>query len=588
MGSTPPITFGGLSSNLPVNDIISKLMDVERRPITLMQQQKQKLSAESAQYDVSRTRLVTLQGSIKKLAVSSILESDPFQSKSATSSDVSAVSVSVGDSATPQTVTLKVNSLASPTLATSNSQIGSPLTGPNLLRDVTQRTIRSGNFTVYVNGTANTIAVNDSDTFDDVLGRIDAISGIDSATVDGTGKLNISFANGTQVKLGSNADTSNFLSVAYLDTGVATNTSITSSNATNTLNLSADISDNGSARLQTAVTAGSTFKIGTANFNTTGKSIVDLLSDINSATEANVVAVYNTATNKLELTNKTTGSTNIYLEDTSGNFLSAMGLIVGGNSTAGQTLGSNADFLLNGAKFYSTSNTVTESVTGLTGVTLNLTGTNTTPATISITRNNAPLKESAKKFVDDFNKVISFIDQQTNAESGVIRNRSTLVNLRNQLRGLVSKSVSGLSEFDSLPLVGISTGSPNESVSGSASTTLQFTEATFDKALANNREEVEQLFKGSEGIFTQLKSLVDAALFDDTSNVRDGIFAASAASISAKQKNLDESIKRTEARLTAKEAQLRSQFAMMDKLTSQYQSQGTAISGLASQLRANR
>ncbi|MEB3206645.1 MAG: flagellar filament capping protein FliD [Vampirovibrionales bacterium] len=588
MGSTPPITFGGLSSNLPVNDIITKLMDVERRPITLMQQQKQKLSAESAQYDVSRTRLVTLQGSIKKLAVSSILESDPFQSKTATSSDTSAVSVSVGDSATPQTVTLKVNSLATATKATSQNQIGRLLTGSNLLSDVSQRTIRSGNFTVYVNGTANTIAVNDSDTFDDVLGRIDAISGIDSATVDGTGKLNLAFANGTQVKLGSNADTSNFLSVAYLDTGVATSTSITSSNATNTLNLSADISDNSAARLQTAVTAGSTFKIGTASFDTSGKSIIDLLDEINSATEANVVAVYNTAANKLELTNKTTGSTNIYLEDTSGNFLSAMGLIVGGNSTAGQTLGSNADFLLNGAQFYSTSNTVTESVSGLTGVTLNLTGTNTTAATISIARNNAPLKESAKKFVDDFNKVISFIDQQTDAETGVIRNRSTLVNLRNQLRSLVSKSVSGLSEYNSLPLVGISTGAPNESTSGSASTTLQFTETTFDKALANNREEVEQLFKGSGGIFTQLKSLVDAALFDDPTDVKDGIFAASASSITAKQKNLDDSIKRTEARLTAKEAQLRSQFAMMDKLTSQYQSQGTAISGLAAQLRANR
>ncbi|MEB3245323.1 MAG: flagellar filament capping protein FliD [Vampirovibrionales bacterium] len=587
MGST--INFGGLASGLPVNDIITQLMAIERRPLDLLEQRKALLRTESAQFDSARSRVNGLLDAIKKIKANSVLDSNPFQNKKTLSSNESVATATASDAATPQQVTLRVNKLATATTATSLSGLGQALQGSDALTTLTQRSITTGSFTVYVNGTANDVDVLEGDTFDDVLTRLEGIAGITDASIDSNGKFTLTSSPGNTLKLGSNADTSNFLKATGLATGTLAGNTISGSIEHNTLNLASDISDNATTRLQTAVTAGSTFKIGAATFDTTGKSLGDIIGEINSSTDANVLASYNTATNKLELTNKTTGDVPIFLEDTTGNFLQATGLISGSNTLAAQTFGENADFILNGSQLYSTSNDISETISGLTGITLTLTGEDSgSDLTIDIQRDDTALKSSIEGFVKEYNKVISFIDDQTNAEKGLIKNRSTLVNLRNQLKGALSGLVSGNSEYSSLALVGVSTGAPNSGSSGTASSTLQFNASALDTALASNREEVEQLFVGTEGIFTQLKTLVDGALYDDPENVTDGVFAAQSSASAAKIKDIDDAVARGEARLEAKEKLLRAQFSAMERVIQQFQSQGSSLTGLASQLAANR
>ncbi len=580
------ISFGGISSGLPVDDIISQLMDVERRPINLMQQRIVDLNLNKAQYTGAGERSSTLLDTLKKLTAQSVLDQNLFELKSATSSNEAVATATADESASSQNIKLEVINLASQTTAQSLAPVGSLITGVSPLSDLAQGNVSNGDFTVFVDGVASTVTVDNTQDVNSVLTQISGIAGITGASVVG-GQIQVSFGAGTNIQLGGNGDTSNFLDVSFLKTGTQTATDITGSSVLSGINLGADVGT-AAANIAAGVVTAGTFTIGTATFDTTGKNLGTLISEINDSADANVTASFNLSQNRLELISKETGSAMINLADGTSDFLTKMGLVSGVDTTAAQTAGNNAQIVLNGSTIFSSSNTVTAGLTGLTGVTLELTGITTgTPIDIDIAQDNTELASTLADFVAQVNGVISFIDEQTDSQNdnAALKGESGLRRFRDQLRRTTSDAVAGLTVFSSLGFVGISTGAVT-GTAGAAST-FQFDEAAFTTALAQNPSEVRALMTGTGGIFTQLESIVDGALRDDPDATLDGLFVSHGTSIQNRVDSINDQIERAEIRLERRESLLRQQFTVMEQLIAQSQNQGNALAGLANQLSSN-
>jgi flagellar hook-associated protein 2 len=574
------ISFSGLASGLPVNDIIDQLLAIERRPIDLMEQRISDLSKSRTYVDNVETRVKTLNSSIQKLTDGNITTSmDLFKAKKTTSSNESIATATAGSKAANQTLDLNILTIATATKAeslgsgSSTGNVANLVNGTTLVSDMANGAGKAGTFTVYYDGNAQEITVNSGDDVDAVLGNINAAFG---------GQINASIAGGIvtlqnlgagTITVGSNGDTSNFLAVTQLDVGTYVGDDLLSANPLSAIKTAGTLTDN-AANLQTAVTAG-TVTIGGSTFTIDASTTLEgLMNKINSDANANVTATYNIRTNKIEFVSKDPGKVAITLGapgDTS-NFLSAVNMIQPGDSLAYQTLGQNATFQINGGPIIeSTSNTVTDAVTGIKDVTLKLIApSGGSDVTISIQQDTDKLVDAVQKFVDDFNSVISYIDQQVDSKTGALAGDNAMIRFRNNLRQQVTDLVAN-SDLISLASVGITTGKVG--MEGDAPKKLQFDKNAFIDKLNQDPEAVRDLFLGNTttnitGVMQKLKTTTDGSL--DSVN---GFFAARDEAINNQIKDLNKSIARALESLDKKEEQLKRQFAAMEEAISKMQSQ---------------
>jgi flagellar hook-associated protein 2 len=583
------IQFSGISSGLPVDQIVTQLLNLEHRPIDLLNERKDKITAQQAQYTAVSTRVSSLRDALSKLTDANLGTSlDLFQGKLASSSNAAVATASVTNTAAAGSFTLEVLGLATATKATSLSAIGNYTAGTSALSTVAEGAIKSGNFTVFINNQARTIAVDaTTDTVQDVLDlvatEISTVTGqAATGTVDATGKLQLNYAAGTNVQFGATGDTSNFAKITYLTTGDANTPTLdtfTAQYGTSTIDREGTLIGN-AVGLQNNTIAAGTFTIGGATFtidNTT--TLAGLLGDINSSSKANAFVSFNPTTNKFEAVSKVTGEQAITFNDNGTGFLQSLGLVNGADTLSSQTLGNNAQIKINGGSVLeSTSNTVDESVTSLTGVTLNLLAPAVgSPITVSVSQNTDQLKTAVNDVITKFNAAISFIDSQT-GKDGVLRGESSIISLRNRLFSQFTDRIGSLTTYNSVSQVGISSGSVNTSPQGAISKTFSLNEAKFLAALADNPDEVKKLFIGdgvTDGILNKLETLVEGAMDPEF-----GVFSSRSASANSQIKAINDAIARTEDRLETKEKQLRAQFAAMEQLISQFQSQQGAINNI--------
>jgi flagellar hook-associated protein 2 len=228
-------------------------------------------------------------------------------------------------------------------------------------------------------------------------------------------------------------------------------------------------------------------------------------------------------------------------------------------------------------------------VSGLTGISLNLKKAQVgTTVSLEVGQDTEALTKAMEDFTKKFNEVNKYIKEITDSKTGALGINSGLTGLRQQLRNVVSSPVSGLSPYGSMGAVGISTGAAGAG-GGTAPVDLVFDQAKFLEALKANPNQVEQLFRGPSGIFTQLQTMVDGVLKVGTSTTgAQGLLQAQEQGLDARVKRLNDNITRAEERLVRREALLKSQFTVSEGLISQYQAQGQAISGLASAFATNR
>jgi flagellar hook-associated protein 2 len=114
------ISSPGVGSNLDVSGIVAKLMAVESKPLTVLQQKEASFQAKLSAYG-------TLKGSLSSFqtAVAGLADASKFQSLTATASDSSVLSASTSGTAVPGSYSISVGTLAQAQTISSAAQASS-------------------------------------------------------------------------------------------------------------------------------------------------------------------------------------------------------------------------------------------------------------------------------------------------------------------------------------------------------------------------------------------------------------------------------------------------------------------------------
>jgi len=602
---TSSISFSGSGSGLPVKDWIDALVATQRTPVDNLYTKKQTYNNSLSALNVIESKFSSLKTSIQKLTDAKLATSfDLFNSKSSTSSDTSVATVSASSTAVVQNVSLKVESLATATKASSTTTVSKTMTGSELFTSIADKQGVVGTFGFYVNGAKNSLTIESTDTINSIVKKINdkfdeeadgdyADNAVTASIVDGKLKITYDQSKVSSMTLGSSADTSNFFNIMQLSTAAAVDngngtTSFTSYAPINTINLTGKIIGN-TANLNVSeadpITAG-TFKIGKKEFTITADTTLsDLISKINREADSGVTASYNSKENKIVLTSKTPGKTAINLENGTSNFLTKIGLVSSsGDSLASQALGNNAKVYINGSTtpLEVNSNTIKGDVSGITGLTINLKQVTASDevVNISIDQDTDKLSSALTDFVGSFNAMVSTVNAQT-AKSQSLHGEYTLVTLKNSFRSMVTDRVSGVDYFNNLSQIGISTGAVGKSVSDTGST-LVLDKDKLMEALEKDPQGVKDLLIGNsttgvtgvmQKMLTKITSITDPV---------DGYFASKEDSINTLIANTDKSITRGEERITAYKTLITNQFNQMDQYIAKMQQQSSSISSIGS------
>lgn len=481
------ITFDGLASGLNTQEIISKLLQLEQQPINRLNQRKQQIQKERDAWKDLGTRLQNLAS-----ALSSLLQRSTAVGFTVRPSDSNApFTASARPGAVAGTYSIQIQQLATPTTLRSTGPIGAEIDPNTVLNNINLRSsVTAGSFTI--NGVAITVdpAV---DTLNDVVNRINASgAGVVASlvTVDDRLRLKIEAATaGGPLQLGALSDTSNFLSVTSLLGAPRTGDAIVGMRSLAAVKTSVPLNQ---AMLATPVSGAGTLTInGVAiNYDPAVDSLSTILNRINSS-NAGVTASYDATSDRVVLTAKTTGSLRITVSDT-GNLAFALGL-----DPNQQQLGQNAVYSLDGGAIwqYSTSNTISDAIPG---VTLTLTRTTSSPYSFTVEPNADAAVSAVKRFVEQFNSVLSFIAEKTAYDAttktaGMLLGDSAVRAVESTLRRLMTSPAIGVSgRYRTFAAVGISFGAVGSAVGSTGQ--LQLDENKLRAALQENPDAVFELF----------------------------------------------------------------------------------------------
>ncbi len=153
------------------------------------------------------------------------------------------------------------------------------------------------------------------------------------------------------------------------------------------------------------------FALNGQGFNfTVNNTLNEIISEINSTSEAEVMAYYDSFTDKLTFTSTNYGNNNetgaeIQITDTDG-FLSDLFGITESNETGGQ----NAEVNINGVQTERTTNEFT-----LNDVTFNLIGTGG-PATVKVSTDTSGVSDEINSFVEEYNTLIEALNADLSEE----------------------------------------------------------------------------------------------------------------------------------------------------------------------------
>lgn len=588
-------SLGGLASGLDTKALIEQLMAIEQQPLKLLQQKKQALFTKNSAFQAINTRLSALQSAASDLTLDLNL-----RAKSATPSNTSILTASAGPSAAAGTYQIRVDRLATASSVSTTGAIGQAVTSTatalsslNLSSAAT-----AGTFTLqYTSGGAVTnaqVTLSTSDTLSTVFSNIStATGGKVTASLSGNKITLTGDGTTTNVVAGASTDTSNFLSVMNLKgatySGGAGGT-VTSMYGIGIAQagVGIDTTTPGPSLTGAGITSTTTgkFKVNGVEitYNTTTDSINNVLTKINNST-AGVSAIYNTVDDKITLTSRTTGSGAISLEDVTGNFLNAVGLIdparqqiTNGQNALVGIVGINGFTTSTGAADFSkdvssATNTFTNTIPGLT---LTAVKTDSGLQTVTVAPDNTAITAKAKAFVDQYNQSIDAINSAT-AKGQPNAFNSDLRQIKDRLRSIVGNTVSTLSgPPKSLMDIGISTTKADR-------IHLSLDEAKFKAALEANPDRVAQIFQLTQpdpadptktqnlGVAAQTKDY----LFKAGSST--GVFKTRDKATQTQQRVYDQQIQSVNKRLDKTRLSMVNQFTAMEKAVSKLKSQQSAF-----------
>lgn len=332
-------------------------------------------------------------------------------------------------------------------------------------------------------------------------------------------------------------------------------------------------SGGGSATVGTGtlqISLGSTsFSVAISSSNDTVSGIA---AAINAATgnpgvEASVVTGSGGA--HLVLTSSLTGAANTIgvAETDGGTGLSSLTYGTGNTTNyTQQTAAQDASLSIAGVAYTSASNTVTGA---LSGVTLNLLATTSSPATLTVGTNTAAVQANIQGFVAAYNTLQQTFASlgsysATTGTAGPMLGDALLSSTQNQIRSTLYSIVNtGSSTYNSLASIGITTN---------ADGTLSVNAATLSAALSANFSAVSQLFSGASGVASSLNSRI-------TTDLAAGGPVDSRSQTLVKQENaLTQQSNQLNQQMTQLTASLTQQYASLNALLSSLQSTSSYLS----------
>lgn len=299
------------------------------------------------------------------------------------------------------------------------------------------------------------------------------------------------------------------------------------------------------------------------------------LDDAVSAINAASTKVYAVNVNgSLVLSSRTTGAASDF---------AATGAAVAENGAAAKA-GQDAAFRVDGVDRASASNTVTDAIPGLE---LTLKAPTSSPMTITV---GAPgvdqeaVKAKVRAFVEQYNKTMETLrtavaekrvanpSNTTDARKGSLYADDTVVRALRQLRETVGQAIGGMTTYDDLADIGISTGAATGSGTLSKDAVagkLVLDEAKLSAALTADPAAVQKLLGGKTGTDGAAQAL-EAVIrpFTETGGALDGRITSADSEIS----RLSDRLATFDDRLAAKEERLRRQFVALEQALARSQS----------------
>lgn len=542
-------------------EVVDQLVEVQRSSTI------KPVETEIAKNEKQVAAIAELEGLLETLkdSVQAMRTDNVFSLRSVSAASDTTWSSTSSSNAAIGSYTFNVTQLATKAKLAGATDIGTALHSSSDVSSLTLSTLRTATAvtagTFSVNG--QTVAVDGADSLAEVFQAIaDATGNAVTASYNpATDKVTLSSA--SEIVLGAANDTSNFLSVFKLaNSGTG---SISSANTLGTVRTTAALS---SAGLATGVSGAGAFKVNGVDisYDTSTDSLSTLITRINQS-GAGVTAAYDSANDRFTLTNNTTGDVGLGATNDTGNLLAALGLTAA--TGAAFSRGKNALFSINGGgTISSTSNTLTETVHGVSG--LSVTVNTATEQTLQVESDVSSMQTSINNFVDAFNAVQSFIDSNTKITiAGTKVTTSTLTGnyeierWGSSLRSMAFGAVSGLSgTIDQLNDLGIDFDGTNNQLKVVDSEAL----AT---ALADNPDDVKEFFLAANTGFVSRFYGSVANLAKSARSQQD--------TISKTNETLAEQLERLEARLTSEEERLTDAFIRMQEAQSAAQSQAQTL-----------
>ena len=145
---------------------------------------------------------------------------------------------------------------------------------------------------------------------------------------------------------------------------------------------------------------------------------------INSSEDSNATAYWDSINAQLVIKSRTTGAALINIEAGTSNFTDILGFTQSEWNADGtlkstklkvdsQTLGSNAEFRINGTLFTATSNTIGSDISRIKGVTIDLKGlTEGSAVTLTVERDKESLASAISDVVDSYNELMTNVDKE--------------------------------------------------------------------------------------------------------------------------------------------------------------------------------
>lgn len=561
------ISFSGLVSGLDTSSWVDALVQVKQEKVTALQTDLKAIQSKKTTLTDTKSKFTALRTALEKLTDTKFGGTfDLFGKNTAVSGNTDIFTATAGSGAVRQNYDIKVQQLATYTKATSKNSASAVADDSTKLANLG---VTKGSLTVYVDGVKTAIDIEENDTLGDLKSQL-ASAGI-KTEVDENGFLQLSaYDSSKSLNIGSTTDSTNLTSLM----GLAKNEDGTYS-STNALfkATTASVLTADSAGFGEKITEG-TFTIGDATFTINDKTTLSsLISDINSNDKAQAYAFWDDATGKLNITSKKEGASYINIEAGTSNFTDVMGLTettrdADGNVvsskmyTEAQELGLNALFTVNGTSMTSTSNTVTEDISRISGVTLTLKKVSTEEdgnTKLEVKQDTSGLVDAVKSLITAYNEAIDKVDEVT-ASGADLQRESSLTSLKRTLTSYATGSSANDGIYKLLSDIGISTAKADGNNLSTDTNTLELDEDKLLKALETNPDSVKAILTGDNGVLTRMESAIEQSLTATT-----GFFDIKTSTYDSDIKKMENKITKQTSRIATYKAQLEKKFNAMEQ-----------------------